>query len=53
MCAILKLVSAPLNPRPIVDLLGGATHYVVSTVTEQTPALERKTELKPLYESVH
>ena len=35
MCAILQLVSAPLNPRPIVDILGRATHYV-STVTEQT-----------------
>ena len=30
-------------------ILGGATHYV-STVTEQTPAQERKTELKPLNE---
>ena len=45
MCAILQLVLAPLNPRPIADLiLGGATHYV-STVTEQTPAQESKTEL--------
>ena len=50
MYAILQLVSAPLNPRPVVHhftFLGGATHYV-STATEQTKpaAHERKTELK-------
>ena len=32
MCAIPQLVSVPLNPIPIVDILGGATHKV-STVT--------------------
>ena len=47
MCAILQLVSASLNTRPIVDNLGEATNYV-STATEQTPAQARIIELKPL-----
>ena len=36
MCAIPQLVSAPLNPIPILqNILGGATHNV-STVTSNT-----------------
>ena len=34
MCAITKLVLAPLNPIPIVEHLRGATH-TVGTVTDK------------------
>ena len=39
------------HAEKVFFILGGATHYV-SSVTEQTPAQARKTELKPLNENL-
>ena len=56
MCAILQLVSAPWNPTPIVDHFRRSHplsehNYVYAE--QQTPAQERKTELKPLNKNMH
>ena len=44
MCAVLQLVSAPLNPRPFADHFRRINHCV-STVTEETLVQARKIEL--------
>ena len=50
MCAILQLVSAPLNPIPIADHFRRSHPLCEQSYSsaDQTPAQPRKTEMKPL-----
>ena len=50
MCAILQLVSAPLNPIPIADHFRRSHPLCEQSYwsADQTPAQPRKTEMKPL-----